>query len=173
MRARLYLRSATSLGPRVRVYGRPYVSNEGTLRIGNRVRLFSRIATLEIGIGSGGVLEIGDNVLVNSGTSFGATKLVRIGSGCNIGPHCMLIDSAFHELAPTKRNSVPESMPVILEENVWLAARVIVLPGVTIGANSVIGAGSVVTRDIPANVLAAGVPAKVIRPLNPSEEGAI
>ncbi|HYP87619.1 MAG TPA: DapH/DapD/GlmU-related protein, partial [Polyangiaceae bacterium] len=59
----------------------------------------------------------------------------------------------------------PDSAPVILEENVWLAARVIVLPGVTIGKNTVVGAGSVVTKDLPSDVLAAGIPAKVIRPL--------
>ena len=50
-----------------------------------------------------------------------------------------------------------------MEENVWLATRVIVLPGVTVGENSVVGAGSVVTHDIPKNVLAAGSPAKIIR----------
>jgi acetyltransferase-like isoleucine patch superfamily enzyme len=165
LRARYYLRSAQSLGPRVRLWGVPAVKNEGQLLLGDRVRLASEISTLELKVGPGAILQIGDRVLLNHGCSIGATKLVRIGDGCNIGSQCILIDNALHELAPERRNEQPASAPVILEDNVWLAARVIVLPGVRIGKNSVIGAGSVVTRDVPADVLAAGIPAKVLRPL--------
>jgi acetyltransferase-like isoleucine patch superfamily enzyme len=165
LRARVYLRSAESLGSRVRLWGVPAVRNEGRLLIGDRVRISSTIATFELGVGPYGTLQIGSNVLINYGCSFGATKLVRIGDRCNIGTHCILIDNAFHELDPDRRDVLPESEPVILERNVWLASRVIVLPGVTIGENSVVGAGSVVTKDIPPNVLAAGVPARVLRPI--------
>jgi acetyltransferase-like isoleucine patch superfamily enzyme len=163
LRARYYLRSAETLGPRVRLWGVPAVKNDGRLLIGDRVRISSTIAQMEIGIGPQGTLEIGDNVLINYGCSFGATKLVRIGDRCNIGMQVVLIDNAFHELDPDRRDEQPEPAPVILERNVWLASRVMVLPGVTIGENSVIGAGSVVTKDIPPNVLAAGMPARVIR----------
>jgi acetyltransferase-like isoleucine patch superfamily enzyme len=165
LRARYYLRSAESLGSRVRLWGVPAVKNEGRLRIGDRVRITSTIATFELGVGPEGTMEIGSNVLINYGCSFGATKLLRIGDRCNIGTQCILIDNAFHELDPDLRDVQPESQPVILERNVWLASRVIVLPGVTVGENSVIGAGSVVTKNIPANVLAAGIPARVIRPI--------
>ena len=165
LRARYYLRSAQSLGPRVRLWGIPSVKNEGQLLLGDRVRLASEISTLELKVGPGAILQIGDRVLINHGCSIGATELVRIGDGCNIGSQCILIDNAFHELDPERRNEQPASAPVILEDNVWLAARVIVLPGVRIGKNSVIGAGSVVTRDVPPDVLAAGIPAKVLRPL--------
>ncbi len=165
VRARYYLRSAQTLGPRVRVWGVPAVMNNGRLLIGDRVRLSSRLSTLELSVGREGTLQIGDRVLINHGCSIGATMLVRIGARCNIGPQSMVIDNAFHELDPDRRDESPQSAPVILEDNVWLAARVIVLPGVTIGTNSVIGAGSVVTKDVPPNVLAAGIPAKVIRPL--------
>lgn len=169
MRARYYLRSALSLGPRVRLWGVPFVNNRGRLLIGDRVRFASEVSTLELNVGPDGTLEIGDRVLINHGCSIGATKLVRIGQHCNIGSQVILIDNAFHELDPARRNEQPEPAPVILEDNVWLAARVIVLPGVTIGKNSVVGAGSVVTRNLPANVLAGGVPAKVIRSLRPGE----
>jgi acetyltransferase-like isoleucine patch superfamily enzyme len=165
VRARYYLRSAQALGPRVRLWGIPMIKNEGELLIGDNVRLASGVSTLELSVGPGGRLEIGDRVLINHGCSLGATKLVRIGERCNIGSQSILIDNAFHQLDPERRNEQPEPAPVVLESNVWLAARVIVLPGVTIGRNSVIGAGSVVTRDIPADVLAAGIPARVIRPL--------
>jgi acetyltransferase-like isoleucine patch superfamily enzyme len=165
LRARYYLRCAQSLGPRVRLWGIPAVQNDGLLLLGDRVRLASEISTLELKVGPGATLQIGDRVLINHGCSIGATQLVRIGDRCNIGSQCILIDNAFHELDPERRNEQPASAPVILEDNVWLAARVIVLPGVTIGKNSVIGAGSVVTRDVPPDVLAAGIPAKVLRPL--------
>jgi acetyltransferase-like isoleucine patch superfamily enzyme len=165
LRARYYLRSAQTLGPRVRLWGVPAISNQGQLLIGDRVRLASGISTLELSVGPDGTLQIGDRVLINHGCSIGATKLVRIGERCNIGSQSILIDNAFHELDPDRRDQQPDSAPVVLEENVWLAARVIVLPGVTIGKNSVVGAGSVVTKDIPPNVLAAGIPARVVRPL--------
>jgi acetyltransferase-like isoleucine patch superfamily enzyme len=165
LRARYYLRSAQALGPRVRLWGVPFVKNEGQLLIGDRVRLASGVSTLELSVGPEGTLQIGDRVLINHGCSIGATKLVRIGDRCNLGSQSILIDNAFHELDPERRNERPDSAPVVLEDNVWLAARVIVLPGVTIGRDSVVGAGSVVTKDIPAGVLAAGIPAKVIRPL--------
>jgi maltose O-acetyltransferase len=75
------------------------------------------------------------------------------------------MDNDFHRVEPERRHEVPESLPIILGENVWLGARVVVLRGVTIGAHSVVAAGSVVTRDIPPRTLAAGVPARVVREL--------
>lgn len=169
LRARYYFRSALSLGPRVRLWGTPLVSNFGKLYIGDRVRFSSVVSTLEIGVGPNGTLEIGDRVLVNHGSSLAATKLLRIGDRCNIGSQVILMDNSFHGIDPERRDEEPEPQPVVLEDNVWLAARVIVLPGVTVGKNSVVGAGSVVTRDVPPNVLAAGMPAKVIRSLETSE----
>ena len=75
----------------------------------------------------------------------------------------MIIDSAFHDIDPERRLEPPVADPITIGDNVWLGARVIVLPGVTIGENSVVGVGSVVTRDIPPSSLAVGVPAKVVR----------
>jgi len=172
LRARYYFRSALTLGPRVRLWGTPLVNNEGKLFIGDRVRFSSVVSTLEVGVGRNGTLEIGDRVLINHGCSLAATQLVRIGDRCNIGSQVILMDSSFHDIDPARRDEQPVPAPVILESNVWLAARVIVLPGVTVGENSVVGAGSVVTRDVPPNVLAAGMPAKVIRSLRMGEQGA-
>jgi len=163
LRARYYLRGAEFGGARVRLWGKPSVSNQGRLVIGDRVRLYSTVATLEIGIGPDALLEIGSNVLINYGCSFGVLRHVKVGNDVNIGTHCMLIDNAFHRLEPDRRNEAPPSEPIVLGDNVWLAARVIVLPGVSIGDNSVVGAGSVVTQSLPENVLAAGCPAKVLR----------
>lgn len=163
--ARRQLRSAAYLGQSIRLWGRAYVKNMGTLIIGNRVRMEARVVPIELGVGEGATLEIGASTFINYGTSIGATLSVRIGPNCNIGTYVTIIDNDFHRLEPELRLLRPPSAPVIIEENVWLGARVIVLPGVTIGTGSVIGAGSVVARSIPSRSLAVGVPARVIRSL--------
>lgn len=135
------------------------------MRIRDRVRLVSTIVPLEIGVGAAATLEIGEGVFINYGVSLGVTKLVLIGAGCSIGPYVMMMDNDFHRLEPERRNELPPSAPIVLEDNVWLGARVTVLRGVTIGAGSVIGAASVVVHDIPSRSVAAGVPARVLRSL--------
>lgn len=164
-RAKWYLRHRVQLGRRTRLFGRVVLRNQGVLIIGRAVRLVGDIVPIELFIDRGGTLEIGDCTFINYGCSIGATLSVQIGSRCNLGPYCNLIDNSFHRLEPDRRNDRPDSAPVILGENVWLSGRVIVLPGVTIGSNSVIGAGSIVTQSIPPNVLATGAPAKVVRTL--------
>ena len=72
-RAHWYLREATEVGSRVRLWGHPIVSNQGTMRIGSRVRLVSTVATLELVVASGGTMEIGESVFLNYGCSIGAT----------------------------------------------------------------------------------------------------
>lgn len=108
-------------------------------------------------------------------TSFGARSFanfglvildvatVTIGEDVQIGPGVQLL-TATHPLEPGPRRDKWESAePIVIGDNVWLGGGVIVCPGVTIGENSVIGAGAVVTRDIPANVVAVGNPARVIK----------
>ena len=165
IRARWYLRHADYLGTKVRLYGRPRIENGGRMVIGDRVRLSSMVATLELGTSEEGCLEIGENVFINYGTSISASRLVRIGPDSSIGTGCLLMDNAFHRVEPELRTERPPSAPIELGRNVWLGARVTVLPGVTIGHDSCIGTGSVVTHDIPPRVLAAGIPARVIRPI--------
>jgi maltose O-acetyltransferase len=160
-----YLRSAEFLGKKIRLWGKPLISNLGRLIVEDRVRLDSRAATLELATGFEGILKIGSGSFINYGTSIGALKYVEIGKECNIGTYCILMDNDFHRLEPERRKELPESMPIVLEENVWLGARVIVLKGVTIGAGSVIGAGSIVTKNIPPRSLAVGMPARVVREL--------
>jgi acetyltransferase-like isoleucine patch superfamily enzyme len=163
--ARWYLRGATSVGTRVRLRGRPLVSNHGRMIIGSRVQLVSTAAKLELVAMPGGVLEIGERTLVNYGGSIAAAESVRIGARCLIGTHAIIMDNDFHRIEPERRLEWPESKPIVIEDNVWLGARVIVLGGVTIGEGSCIGAGSLVIDDIPPRSLAVGVPARVIRKL--------
>ena len=94
-----------------------------------------------------------------------ATELVHIGAHCHIGPYTMMLDNDFHRVEPERRLERPPSKPIVVEDNVWIGARVIVMAGVTIGEDSCVGAGSVVTSDVPPRTLVAGVPARVIREL--------
>lgn len=95
---------------------------------------------------------------------------VYIGDNVMFGPN-VTITAAGHPVDPDLRRQVYQyNFPVRIEENVWVGAGVIILPGVTIGKNSVSGAGSVVTKDIPANVVAMGVPCRVVREIGPRDK---
>ena len=88
---------------------------------------------------------------------------IRIGNDCQIGPNVQLLTPT-HPIDPQMRKDKLEAAkPITLEDNAWLGGGVIVCPGVTIGHDSVVGAGSVVTRDIPPLVVAVGNPARVLR----------
>lgn len=115
-------------------------------------------------------IEIGENTGM-SGTVICAAVSVTIGKECLIGADVVIMDTDFHALKPDNRryNNRHEdigSSPVIIGANVFLGARSMVMSGVTIGDNSVIGAGSIVTKDIPSNVIAAGTPAAVLRKIS-------
>jgi acetyltransferase-like isoleucine patch superfamily enzyme len=161
LNARFHLRSAKRLGRRVTLRGRPHVVNQGTMILGERVRLDSTVATLELVTLPGGVLEIGNNVFINYGSSLVASQLVRIGDDCLIGTHVMVMDTDFHRVEDKAWDTT--GLPIILEDRVWLGNRSIVLKGVRIGHDAVVGAGSVVTRDVPPRTVVAGAPARVVR----------
>lgn len=165
--ARWYFRDAVTVGPRCRVYGHPKIEIQahGRLVVADRVRLFSTITPIEIGVEAGATLEIGSRTFINYGCSIAATSLVRIGAHCNIGTYVMMMDNDFHRLEPERRDERPPSEPIILEDNVWIGGRAIVLRGVTIGAGSVVAAGSVVTHSVPPRTVVGGVPAKHLRSL--------
>lgn len=156
-----WLRRCTRVGRLPRVYGRPRITNLGEIVIGEKFRFFSNTVPSEMVSYPGGRLEIGSNVFINYGASISAHQLVRIGDGSQLGSYACLMDNDYHSVED--RSQPGESRPIVLGKNVWLGVRVVVLKGVSIGDNAVIGAGSVVTKDIPANCLAAGMPAKVIR----------
>lgn len=165
-RARVALRGCRELGYAPRLYGRCLVSGGAGIHVGERLLMIGTAASCELHTHDGGRLEIGDRVFVNYGSSISAHTLVRIGDDCKIGQHAIILDCDYHDMDdPLHYGGHGESRPVVLEAGVWLGARVTVLKGVTIGRSSVVAAGSVVTRDIPPCVLAGGMPAKVLRPL--------
>jgi len=107
--------------------------------------------------------RIGARTFVNWGLICLDVAKVTIGDDVQIGPNVQLL-TATHPLEPEpRRNKWEGSRPISIEDNVWLGGGVIVCPGVTIGQNTVVGAGAVVTKDLPPNSLAVGNPAKVIR----------
>lgn len=169
----------------VTYYGMPVVSRVAgsSIELGPRVVLCSHPSFTALGVARPVVLRtlnasasicIGADVGISGGVICAAMS-VRVGDRCLLGADVQITDTDFHALAPANRRfeKRPESIasaPVVIEDNVFLGAGVRVLKGVRIGRNSVVGAGSVVTRDIPSDVIAAGVPARVIRQL-PNEQG--
>lgn len=109
-------------------------------------------------------IDIGANCFVNYDAVLLDCAPITIGEHVSIGP-CAQLVTALHPIddIDARRDGWESAAPITVGDNAWLAAGVIVCPGVSIGADSVIGAGSVVTRDIPAGVLAVGNPCRVIR----------
>ena len=111
-------------------------------------------------------VHLGKNVYFNFNATLVDDTHIYIGDCTMLGPN-VVIATAGHPILPELREKALQfNLPVHIGKNCWLGAGVIVLPGVTIGDNTVIGAGSVVTKDIPANVVAVGNPCKVLREIN-------
>lgn len=109
-------------------------------------------------------IHVGKNVFINAGCCFQDQGGITIGDGALIG-HQVVLATLNHELAPDKRQSlIPK--PIIIGNNVWIGSHATILGGVTIGDNAVIAAGAVVTRDVPENTIAGGVPAKIIKTID-------
>jgi acetyltransferase-like isoleucine patch superfamily enzyme len=112
-------------------------------------------------------IEVGDRTEFNNNLTLKSEgDGIRIGSDCLFGADIQIFDSDFHDLHPERRGAgTQKKAPVVIGDNVFVGMGVKILKGVTIGSDSVVGAGSIVTRPIPAGVLAAGNPARVIREL--------
>jgi maltose O-acetyltransferase len=110
-----------------------------------------------------GAISIGDRTFVNVEAVMLDVAPVTIGAACQIATRVQLL-TATHPIDPEARRTGWEyAEPVTIADNVWLGGGVIICPGVTIGQDTVVGAGAVVTKDLPAGVVAAGVPARVLR----------
>jgi galactoside O-acetyltransferase len=108
-------------------------------------------------------VHLGKNVYINIGAVMVDDTHIYIGDNTMLAPN-VVIATAAHPIDPElRRQALQYNLPVHIGKNCWLGAGVIVMPGVTIGDNTVIGAGSVVTKDIPANVVAVGNPCRVMR----------
>ncbi|WP_436937677.1 sugar O-acetyltransferase [Staphylococcus xylosus] len=111
-------------------------------------------------------INLGQRVFINHDCYFMDCNKIVIGDNVFIGPNCGLY-TAIHPLDYQSRNEgIEKALPINIGNNVWIGANVVVLPGVTIGEGAVIRAGSVVAKDIPANALALGTPAKTVSTIN-------
>jgi len=165
------------IGEGVTFNGKPIIDirNGGKITIGNNTTINSENYGYHINMHSHvkfyadrdtSIISIGENTRIH-GSCIHAYSSITIGSRCLIAANCQIMDSGGHKLSfdnvENRINTVGDSNPIVIEDCVWLGANTIVLPGVTIGRGSVIGAGSVVARDIPPMVVAAGNPAQIIR----------
>lgn len=160
------------------IYGLPILQRhrEGVIQIGSHLNLRSTVTSNPLAPNhpvllaareAGARLIIGDHFAMTGGAVVCAER-VTIGDYVTIGANTIITDTDFHPLDAMTRRERPldaATAPVVLEDDVFIGMRCLVLKGVTIGKGSVIGAGSVVTHNIPPGVIAAGNPAKVIRPL--------
>jgi len=115
-------------------------------------------------------VHVGKNVFFNFNVCFVDDADITFGDDCLVGPGCHLI-TAQHPVSPRlRKNQLQYNKPIHIGNNVWLGAGAMILPGVTIGDNSIIAAGSVVTRDVEANVIVAGSPARVLRRITEEDD---
>lgn len=169
------------LGPGCKFYGRVSFERKvgSIIRIGADCAFRSGRTSNRIGINrpcmvttrsAGAKIIIGDSVGM-SGTTIGADESIVLEDRVMCGANVTITDTDWHGIPADARQERGGSAPVLIEENVWLGLNVVVLKGVTIGANTVVGAGSVVTKSLPANVIAAGLPAVPVKALPESRPG--
>ncbi|MFZ4411866.1 MAG: acyltransferase [Bacteroidales bacterium] len=160
IKTRIYLLKCNKVGKMVFTKGKPQINNKGTLIIGNYNSIWSKISNTRLSAHLGGYLEIGDHNYIN-GAFISASNRVVLGNNIKIGPQTMIMDSDFHDISD--HNKEGQSAEIIIEDNVWLGARCTVLKGVHIGKGAVVAIGAVVTKDVPANAIVGGIPAKIIK----------
>ena len=147
--------------------GRITIGDNFYLSSGNGVNPIASNLQADVYVEPGAALTIGNNVGMSS-TRLWIHESARIGNNVKIGGCVLITDTDAHPMDYMARRSSNEgtkSAPVVIEDDVWVGAHCIILKGVTIGARSIIGAGSVVTKSIPADCVAAGNPCRVIKSL--------
>lgn len=171
----LFRKKGIEYGSNLSVLGKIYVVGSGKISIGDNFLITSGFGINAVSsnilgafhVEANASLNIGDNVGMNS-TRIRVRNNVTIGDNVKIGAGALLIDTDSHPLNYLIRrssNDCTKSSPIIIGDDVWIGAQSIILKGVTIGARSIIGAGSVVTKSIPADCIAAGNPCKVVKKL--------
>lgn len=131
---------------------------------GYHVNMFARVKLFADRPGA--TITIGEQTRIH-GSCLHAYSSITVGRRCLIAANCQIFDGSGHDLSfsdvANRINTKGGSRPIVIEDDAWIGANSIILPGVRIGHGSIIGAGSVVTKDVPPMVIAAGNPAKVVR----------
>ena len=163
LNAQLRLRGRVRTPLTVRLRGRIHLSGCGEVVLGEGVSFNGTVVPVELVTYESGRIEIGDHTFINYGSSIAARASVKIGAHCLLGHYTFVMDNDQHDVV--RHTVLPQSAPVIIEDHVWIGSKAVILPGVRIGSRAVVGAGSIVTKDIPARCVAAGNPARVLRRL--------
>lgn len=109
------------------------------------------------------VLEIGNKTYINHNSEIRCREHISIGDNVSIAYNVLIQDSDYHTMYDENGNEKPQTLPIVIEDNVWVGANAIILKGVTLGKGCVVAAGSVITKSIPANALVGGNPARIIK----------
>jgi acetyltransferase-like isoleucine patch superfamily enzyme len=157
--ARLYLRNAR-LGQWVTLNGIPRVSIQGDAEFGDHVAIWSSINQSKILVRAGASLKVGALTRIN-GAHIGVRNKLHIGKNVRIAPYSIILDSDYHDLSNRRKDGT--TAPIIIEDDVWIATRAMVLKGVRIGKGAVVAAGAVVTKDVAPYTVVGGSPAKFIK----------
>ena len=160
-----------SAGSKFLVFGSLRVRGPGRVAFGNDVTISMSVTPFTYSPEA--VISIGDHCFLN-GTRLGAALRIEIGDDCILG-ECRIMDTNFHSTRVNRWDaSAPvKKAPVLISRNVWIAAEVGLLPGTTVGENSVVGFGAVCSGEFPANCIVSGNPARVVRDIpdgSPSAE---
>lgn len=150
-------------GRGIRLKGKVNLEGNGFLYLGPRICFHKGGIPTELNTQDQGIIEIGADTMINYGCILNAMERITIGSRCRLGYSVVILDCHMHHIEPQRRHLKPSSQPVIIEDDVWIGTRAVILPGVRIGYGSVIGAGSIVTEDVPPMTVVAGSPAKPIK----------
>jgi acetyltransferase-like isoleucine patch superfamily enzyme len=161
------LRNVTQLGKGVKSMGSPVIDNLGHIELGDFVLMDSRIKPVHFNVAAGAKLTVGNDTFMNSGVWIGCQKQVTIGNRVLLAPDVTILDNNYHDVYD--RKVIPPSDPVIIEDDVWIATKSTILPGVRIGRGSIVAANTVVNRDVPPFSIVAGSPMRVIRKLDPAK----
>jgi acetyltransferase-like isoleucine patch superfamily enzyme len=146
-----------------RVAGSVRLSVDGRLRIGPRTLVDGRAGTVIITCEDGGEITIGEHCFFNYAVDLHCRSSITFGDRVLLGPYVAIADNQGHGVDPADDDA---PRPVVIGDNVWIGRRAMVMPGVTIGSGTVVGAGAIVTHDLPPAVVAVGTPARVIHTLN-------
>jgi acetyltransferase-like isoleucine patch superfamily enzyme len=169
---------ARRVGRRLNLYGGfPYIYGDLMLDVGDDCKISAQTSLVAGHVFDEPTLELGDHTNLGPGVVISVCRSVKIGSWVRVGSGAFIADNPGHPLQAGRRRheavTREQVRPVVIEDDVWVGTRATILPGVRVGARSVIGAGAVVTRDVPADVVVAGNPARVVRSLSEGREALV
>lgn len=155
------VRRRATLGRDVVLRGTIWMRGDGQVRLGHGVVLDGTVAPIELHAHEGAEIVVGDGARIDGGTSIESRQHVQLGARVRVGAFCKILDNHYHRTQGGHRRDVPPSVPVDVEDDVTLGARVVLLPGAHVGRGSVVSPGTVVTRRVPAFSHVVGFPATV------------